>query len=126
MKTINQNNLILSILFVFLFGNLFAGNDGTPTKSTNVLNSINGFNAPAIPKETTFTNDVTFADLYLLAPVTPREATFYDENEQRIYLNLNILAPLTPKEAGFDNDDIINTIDLKNLALVTPAEADFE
>jgi len=126
MKTINPNTLILSILFVLLSGILFAGNDGTPTKSANAFNSINIIITPATPKETSFNDEVAFADLYLLAPVTPREATFDDENVQVDVQNLNILAPSTPKEAGFENDDITKTIDLKTLAPITPAEADFE
>lgn len=125
MKTITPNTQILSILFIFLSGNLFAVNDGAPTTSDKAINSFYAILAPSTPKETNF-NDNVMADYFsALVPVTPKNATFDDENEQVDLLILNILAPVTPKEAGFD-DEANQTNDLKALTPVTPSQADFE
>jgi hypothetical protein len=66
-----------------------------------------------------------------LAPVTPKEAFFYDV-EPRPLFEISRLAPITPKEAIFEDiqtEYIIPSISpliLQKIAPVTPGEADFE
>ncbi|TRZ75684.1 MAG: hypothetical protein D4R97_02080 [Bacteroidetes bacterium] len=66
-------------------------------------------------------------DLSVLAPVTPKEATFDDILPEKAPSMVS-LAPVAPKEATFDDDDSsieISTELLREVAPVTPAEADF-
>ncbi len=67
-------------------------------------------------------------DLSVLAPVTPKEATFDDVLPEKAPSMVSI-APVAPKEATFDDDDSsleISTELLREVAPVTPAEADFD
>ena len=67
------------------------------------------------------------SDLSILAPVTPKEATFDDVLPEKAPVMVSV-APVMPKEATFNDDDIstdINSELLKKVAPVTPSEADF-
>ena len=64
-------------------------------------------------------------DLSILAPVTPKEATFDDVIPEKAPSMVS-LAPVAPKEATFDDSSPEISMELlKKVAPVTPAEADF-
>jgi hypothetical protein len=118
---INIQTIIISVIFILQFSNIFASSDGaslSPRKEFNI--SL----APSTPKEATFEeiteSNATIADFSLLAPVTPKEATFNDDTDADYDLMINDLAPVTPAEADFNENDGIS------LAPTTPKEADFE
>jgi hypothetical protein len=65
--------------------------------------------------------------LSILAPVTPKEATFDDVLPEKAPAMVS-LAPIMPKESTFDDNDSSTEISselLKKIAPVTPSEADF-
>ena len=70
----------------------------------------------------------TDLSISMLAPVTPKEASFNDIVPEPT-ADVSIFAPSTPKEASFDDEVNPGTVIcknvLKNLAPVTPKEADF-
>jgi len=119
MKTIT---IILAMLLILQINSLFANNDGVPVK-TNKEMSFNDvlLLAPATPKEATF-EEMAAAETLILAPVTPKEASFKDEAED---ISITRLGPVAPAEADFNDDEsVLNTITVL-LAPVTPTEADF-
>lgn len=126
MKTLAQNTLTFSILFVFFSGSLFASTDGAPVIPANTMDAIYTILTPATPKETTFNDADEYSDFSFLRPSTPVEAAFENETGNETMLIDKILAPVTPKEAAFDETDFTPAVDYRNLAPVTPAEADFE
>jgi hypothetical protein len=66
--------------------------------------------------------------LSILAPVTPKEATFDDVLPEKAPIMVS-LTPITPKEATFDDSYSSTEISsefLKKIAPVTPSEADFD
>jgi hypothetical protein len=99
----NLRLIILSFLFLLLSFSYSAAADGFPR----------------IPK---------YDALSFLAPVTPSEAIFEEENgdysSPEVY---RVLAPVTPAEAGFENEtyELVESSPV-NLSPVTPAEANFE
>jgi hypothetical protein len=86
--------------------------------------SITAFNSGYAHK-TIAEKALSTKDIQNLAPVTPVEAEFIDDNAKLTYEIIS-LAPSTPAVANFD--DYIDTviIDIKSLAPLTPVEADFE
>ena len=99
--------------------------NSSPAKNTLALSVL----APVTPKEATF-DDVLPEKapvMVSLAPIAPKEATFDDVLPEKPPSMVS-LAPVTPKEATFDVDDNspeISTEFLKKVAPVTPVEADF-
>ena len=68
-------------------------------------------------------NEDFSSELLFLAPATPVEATFADE-DANTEINLE---PTTPSEATFDDDlEFISVSIFENLAPTTPSEADFD
>jgi hypothetical protein len=62
------------------------------------------------------------AEIIVLAPVTPAEATFEDEAEN---FCITCIAPVTPSEADFNDEMPVQETTMVSLAPVTPAETDF-
>jgi hypothetical protein len=62
------------------------------------------------------------AEILVLAPFTPTEATFEDEAEG---FSISSLAPVTPAEADFNDDEPALNGNTVSMAPVTPSEADF-
>jgi hypothetical protein len=60
-----------------------------------------------------------------LAPVTPVEADFIDDNA-KITFEIISLAPSTPAVAEFDDNIDNEIVDIKSLAPLTPVEAEIE
>jgi hypothetical protein len=75
--------------------------------------------APITPKEATFEDAVVMDNFTNLAPSVPAEASFDDMSFEMV--SALSLAPVTPAVADFDD-----TADYNSLAPVMPAEADFE
>ncbi|MCX6250222.1 MAG: hypothetical protein NTX61_05665 [Bacteroidetes bacterium] len=120
MKT---TTIILAAIFALQVNFLFAANDGVPLKSGAELNyNSSMILAPVTPKEATF-EDLSFSyEFSVLAPVTPTEAFFEDAIEEVININL---VPVTPFEADF-NDEPAEFINAHSLAPVIPIAADFD
>lgn len=120
MKTIT---IILATLLIFQVNSLFANNDGVPLKANKEMTiTIVVVLAPATPKEATFEETAPASEILILAPVTPKEASFEDEAED---INIRSLAPVTPNEADFNDAESSLNLNPISLAPVTPAEADF-
>jgi hypothetical protein len=113
---------ILATLFILQINFLFAGNDGIPLNTNKEMNfRIILLLAPVTPREATFEDVTPLKEVILLSPVTPKEASFEDESED---LTIS-LAPEPPSEADFDDDDALLNADVVSLAPSTPATADF-
>lgn len=94
-----------------------------------ILTLFLGFQIPTVIAKSPVNNNPAknTLDLIALAPVTPKEATFYDVLPEKAPSMVS-LAPVTPKEATFDDDDSsveISTELLREVAPVMPKEADF-
>jgi len=123
-------SIIIAAALSFQVSFLSAGNIETSPTFYNEAVSVNIYLlAPVTPVEATFedaTEASAFAfDFSYLSPATPDEADFSDVVPEK-NIDLTILAPVTPDEADFNDtiEDLDN--DLSALAPVTPAEADFE
>jgi hypothetical protein len=101
MKTINKSILVIAILFL----------SGIAINTSYALKTA--------AKKGHCTKEVQN-----LAPVTPLEADFYNDNTNQTF-DYSALAPTTPIKADF-NDDFNLTVDFSTLAPRTPTEADFE
>jgi hypothetical protein len=120
MKT---NTIILATLLILQVSSLFAINDGIPMNTNKEMNlSTVLLLAPVTPKEATFEEMSPTAEILFLAPVTPKEASFEDEAEG---FSINHLAPVTPAEADFNDDEPALNANTISLAPETPSEADF-
>jgi len=120
MKTIK---IIFAAVLVLQINSLFASYEGVPMKANKEMNfSTVLLLAPTTPKEATFEDTAPAAEIFVLAPVTPKEASFEDEAEDLI---ITSLAPVTPAEADFNDDEPAMNINTISLRPVTPAEADF-
>ncbi|MCX6287026.1 MAG: hypothetical protein NTY96_07925 [Bacteroidetes bacterium] len=86
--------------------------------------------APGTPNEADFSdNDLITLSApasRTLAPVTPIEADFNDSDADNLNLLIPNLAPKTPGEADFLDTDTTNSGEGCKLAPVAPAEATFE
>ena len=123
-------NIIFAAVLTLQVSFLFAGNNtATSTAPNESAFCPTCVLAPVTPKEATFeevTETTAFPfDLSILAPVTPLEADFSDVVPEKI-LDMTILAPVAPAEADFDENFEYAMANLTLLAPVTPAEADFE
>ena len=120
MKT---NTIIFATLLILQVSSLFAINDGIPMNTNKEMNlSTVLLLAPVTPKEATFEEMSPTAEILFLAPVTPKEASFEDEAEG---FSINHLAPVTPAEADFNDDEPALNANTISLAPETPSEADF-
>jgi hypothetical protein len=120
MKT---NTIILATLLILQVSFLFASNDGVPVNTNKEMNlSTVLLLAPSTPKEATFEEMAPKAEILVLAPFTPTEATFEDEAEG---FSISSLAPVTPAEADFNDDEPALNGNTVSMAPVTPSEADF-
>jgi len=120
MKT---STIILATLLILQVSSIFASNDGVTVN----LNKEMNFNtvvlmAPVTPKEATFEDMSPTTEIVVLAPVTPKEASFENEAEN---FSINSLTPVTPAEADFNDDEPALTSNTVSLAPVTPSKADF-
>jgi hypothetical protein len=121
MKTITT--IFLTGIMILQVNSIFANSDGVPMGSNKEMN-LSAFllSAPVTPKEATFEEFSTAAEITLLAVVTPKEATFDDETE--IFMMARF-APVTPAEADFNDPEPIYNAPVISLLPVTPTEADF-
>ena len=120
MKT---NTIILATLLILQVNSLFAINDGIPMNTNKEMNlSTVLLLAPVTPKEATFEEMSPTAEILFLTPVTPKEASFEDEAEN---FSIIKLAPVTPAKADFNDDATALNANMISLAPMTPVEADF-
>jgi len=128
MKTIQ----IIAAVFCLQSNVLFAANPKEGGLTNDFSKCVNcsldapaALLAPATPLEATFSDDDASMESNL-APWMPSEATFEDSPAN---LNMDIpenLAPVSPAEATFDeNPPVMSIVVPENLAPATPAEADF-
>ncbi|MCX6280922.1 MAG: hypothetical protein NTU51_03095 [Bacteroidetes bacterium] len=86
--------------------------------------------APVTPSEADFNdNDLVIASVpstVLLAPVTPEEADFSDSDAGNLNLLIPYLSPCIPSEADFLDTDTVVGGDSPSLAPVLPSEASFD
>ena len=101
---------IISLLTIlaFNFSTSFANTNVTFTEIRPVERTIIHL-APASPGEADFNDLVPEVNSSntIIMPVTPKEATFYDETYQESINEeplLKSLSPSTPKEAGFEEN----------------------
>jgi len=133
MKTIKSIGYLLTAFLAVQSNFLNAGNPNPVLKSTTSESSciIYCSLAPVTPKEADFNENET--EIFImkfdyLKPLEPKEATFdeTDNNEMKTSWDnlLEKLSPVTPKEADFNEIDDLNII--KDLKPVTPSYADFD
>jgi hypothetical protein len=91
--------------------------------SVNIL-SAKGTVSPASDGYETIT--IPSGLLLILAPETPKEASFEDVLSVENMLLIETLAPVTPAVADFDDMITESIPDVSNLKPVLPLEADFE
>jgi hypothetical protein len=136
MKTQNQylikitSAIIVSLclqISTLVAGSAFNSNSGNnSTACVNCLkNNAVFILAPVTPSEATFSDEVTNIEISL-APVSPAEATFEELPETLNNDIPELLAPTTPAEATFDDGpDSASAYILQYLAPSTPDVADF-
>ncbi len=117
--------LILTLFSVFQIQQV---NAKSPEKTGPANNTFDiSILAPVTPKEATF-NDVVpekAPSMVSIVPVAPKEATFDEDNSLEISTELlKVVAPVTPVEADFD-DAVINTKDTGTVKFNVPIEASF-
>jgi hypothetical protein len=122
----------ISVILLLNFGTVFAGNDiESPALNASITESLLKTLAPVTPKEASFDEENPGFDKGLdpgsFAPTTPVTAGFDDGilTEMSLRDILHLLAPKTPKEVDF-NDSAEGIINVKNFGPVTPREASFE
>ncbi|MEI6900539.1 MAG: hypothetical protein WCL00_11730 [Bacteroidota bacterium] len=123
-----KTRIILTVpILLFQFNLIIANNPGEVLSSKpGTISQLNLLSST--PSEATFTDLVPDpAPIVLsLAPVTPREATFGDEELDALETNsIPSLSPSTPVEADFE-ETIPASGYGSTLAPITPVEASFE
>jgi hypothetical protein len=124
-------SMILSPFFMLGSTGIIAGNDGTPVKHGNKLVCSNCTSPEDVNINKAAYNEsmllkVPYADLTGLMPVTPKEASFDDEDGSVDTLIVKAFKPVPPSEAGFNDEDTVTIIDIRRLAPITPSKAGFE
>jgi hypothetical protein len=98
------------------------------TRTLLILTFLSSLHASALIANPSHGSSKNTVEVIPLAPVTPRVADFNDGLPMEATF-LGLLAPTTPKEALFDEEDSdtgLNQAFVKELAPVMPREADFE
>ena len=117
--------IIIASVLALQVNILLAGNEATLGPVTNETATITLASlAPSTPTEVTFEEVVEMNEFANLAPMIPSEATFEDMPSE--IASIVDLAPMTPTVAEFEDAVDMITVNVIDLAFVTPDEADFE
>ena len=121
-----------SVIFLLSFGNVFAGNDlESPGYNESITARLLKILAPVTPKEASFDEGTATAkgssENGSLAPSTPETAGFDDSlnTEMSMHDIIRLLAPKSPQQVDF-NDTADPSINLRQLRPLVPKETYFE